>query len=914
MSSDSDPRMHILRVPVDFPYAPYRAQVALMHAVIKAVTSGSHALVESPTGTGKSLALLCSSLAVQSHIASSAGLRPVNSRSVDSKKKDVPAQVGNAILPPSPQHTTNPVDSDNEDFQPVRNFRDVSWQLPTVRKRERSVEELPENAFMLHRQDNPLDPVQELEQPLEPGPLAGSNEHTGPQSKQVPRIFYATRTHAQVAQVVSELRKTSYRPPMCILASRREYCLHEVVRDQPSRDDACKRLVADLACSYYFDTSKLASQPELEGSAWDIEELSNLGSRHGACPYYASHELYQSARLILCPYSFLVDPIVRTARGINLSGDIVILDEAHNIENYAREAAGFQIDVVELRCAVDDVETALLTGRIAKGGEQLVFAYRRLKLLLESLLSLVDSVVEGDELVHHDNHESAVYERQDMLHILGMAEINKDEVKSWRNAYDFIVNFGDGNEIKRFKKMDVGGASIDRVRQKATPPQEYPNLKDSVDSVQEAPERPKSIGHGYGCDPEDGANTLFKDDSGDDILGAGQRKHGCVGRRGRGRRRGRRDNPAQKLWGSKFTTISHSLLVTLGLLCDNTEDFSLAIDRRVVDLVTTVTLGIHCLNAAVCFRDVSSKARSVVVASGTLSPMSSFAGELGTSFAISKSLPHVVDVRRQLFVAVVGEGPRGIRLDATYHGSARFDFQDALGQTLLDFSRVTPGGVLVFFPSYRMMDIMRKRWQVNTIWAKLTEVKGAAFVEPVERGEEFDRTISAYHLAANSDAGALLFAVCRGKLSEGIDFRDDASRAVVLVGIPFPHKNDVVVSRKRMWNDRTKLEGGRKELQSGAEWYEMQAFRALNQALGRVVRHRFDYGAILLLDVRFRQERVLSQLPCWTREAVKGTDVMMKHEKVVERLDTFYKNVHLHLASISNRGKNGSEVVSKPAE
>jgi len=36
----------------------------------------------------------------------------------------------------------------------------------------------------------------------------------------------------------------------------------------------------------------------------------------------------------------------------------------------------------------------------------------------------------------------------------------------------------------------------------------------------------------------------------------------------------------------------------------------------------------------------------------------------------------------------------------------------------------------------------------------------------------------------------------------------------------------------------------------GEEWYRQQASRAVNQAVGRVIRHLRDFGAILLCDER----------------------------------------------------------------
>ena len=47
------------------------------------------------------------------------------------------------------------------------------------------------------------------------------------------------------------------------------------------------------------------------------------------------------------------------------------------------------------------------------------------------------------------------------------------------------------------------------------------------------------------------------------------------------------------------------------------------------------------------------------------------------------------------------------------------------------------------------------------------------------------------------------------------------------------------------------------------------ACRAVNQAMGRVIRHRLDYGAIILCDERFRPEAARRQLSCWLRGLVQ---------------------------------------------
>lgn len=62
----------------------------------------------------------------------------------------------------------------------------------------------------------------------------------------------------------------------------------------------------------------------------------------------------------------------------------------------------------------------------------------------------------------------------------------------------------------------------------------------------------------------------------------------------------------------------------------------------------SMSLGIWCLNPCVVFRCLSDVARSVLLASGTLSPLDSFSGELGLNFHVKLEAPHVVDMHRQV--------------------------------------------------------------------------------------------------------------------------------------------------------------------------------------------------------------------------------------------------------------------------
>lgn len=55
--------INIRGVPVDFPFKPYDLQEKYMEKVLECIQNETNGVLESPTGTGKTLSLLCSTLA-----------------------------------------------------------------------------------------------------------------------------------------------------------------------------------------------------------------------------------------------------------------------------------------------------------------------------------------------------------------------------------------------------------------------------------------------------------------------------------------------------------------------------------------------------------------------------------------------------------------------------------------------------------------------------------------------------------------------------------------------------------------------------------------------------------------------------------------------------------------------------------
>ncbi|KAM0905107.1 hypothetical protein ACQ4PT_017554 [Festuca glaucescens] len=744
-------------VPVEFPYKPYGTQLAFMGRVITTLDRArrqgrSHALLESPTGTGKSLSLLCSALAWQRHY-------PLRAP---------PAAAADPFL-----HGGGFVADDTQQQQATPGA--------------------PEKAA---------------------------------KKKNAPTIYYATRTHSQITQVVRELRKTSYRPRMAILASRKHYCVNQNVCMSDQIDENCKKLLDDKVqgCPEFKNAQKLSRHPSLQiGGSYevhDIEDLLRVGKQVKGCPYFAAQTLAEAAQLVFCPYNYLISPIVRRAMDIDIRGSVVILDEAHNIEDISREAGSVDVDAESL----DSLDGEL--ARLATN-QAVAMIYQPLH-----------DVIEG--------------------------------LRNWITDQEGNVR---DNEFEHPASFWTGENALKELQRAGITPVYFPLLQDCATKAVKAASDTES--------------------DGDHLAG----RHAMT-------------------LESLFSSLSHFFAGNGRHMYDYQLAFQRFVQREGISATEPrCVMSLWCLNPAVVFQDIADLTQSVILTSGTLSPMGSFASELGVQFDACMEAPHVIDADSQVFASVLSSGPTTHRLNASYKTADAYSFQDELGASIEEICRIVPGGALVFFPSYKLLDKLKVRWTQTGQWARLNAQK-PVFVEPRGSTEELEPVLNGYYNAILGKVplkkgrggaeqivknrvrkntqqeparGAAFLAVCRGKVSEGIDFSDDNARVVVIVGIPFPNINDVQVKLKKRYNDSYKSS---KNLLSGSEWYCHQAFRALNQAAGRCIRHKFDYGGIILIDERYQEERNLVHISKWLKNSIK---LYSSFQETMVELNKFFQKAEEHI-------------------
>jgi len=235
------------------------------------------------------------------------------------------------------------------------------------------------------------------------------------------KIIYTTRTNAQQRQVIVELREIRAknkdheerifgvgiqgRANMCILARRNpefakgsaeelsKLCANEKkkARTKKGKDKGCI-----FFRNFIEDKEKVDKIIDwTKSNLLTAEEFIENCEKKKVCPYEVNKVLIREATLVVAPYVYVFDPIIRNMLfdwlSVSENDMILIVDEAHNLSDYIRDLFSAQLSSYMLNSCVLEAEKfgdpSLLDGRITVSG----FC----KLLNEIIFGIRDTYVYG---------------------------------------------------------------------------------------------------------------------------------------------------------------------------------------------------------------------------------------------------------------------------------------------------------------------------------------------------------------------------------------------------------------------------------------------------------------------------------------------------------------------------------------
>ncbi|KAL7540832.1 hypothetical protein ACHAXR_010746 [Thalassiosira sp. AJA248-18] len=669
------------------------------------------------------------------------------------------------------------------------------------------------------------------------------------------------------------------------------------------------------------------------GSLTSSGESGGYSSR-AACPYYLSHVLQKDADIVFAPYNYVLDPGIREALSIELDNSVVILDEAHNVESTLREAGSGKFSEFELcelivmlnNYAVMEKTTSNMmdvAGEMGLLGSE--SETEHLCNVAHTLLIFVEKVVNKlrtSRICFEKNPgaKGAARALQDW------EKFHSPDDTEFEVTFDGPTGKGHNGKcvgcLPFFEKMDLKKEDLELLERyvdafekffrgeggnDASPERDrisnlVDQLKELVHKLNAAIQTPE---HYYAAVLATANGSLEFANGGD-----GESENG--GRRPKRKPRAlplidprtpahpnRPANPCTNKYCRERCTDVFSP-VRHGDCCNgSTPKWEGYLH---LDLLTPGPL----------MQQLAAGCRTVVLASGSLAPISSLCAELNlfpadglrspvraSQLTPTKNCPpsqpdptnnlpkiqkrlqnhpmpleagHVIDLEKQLFAVSCGHFPDGSELKVSQKNYKHADFLPKLGDAIVRIVEGIPeGGVLVFLPSYALLRKCERLWNPNgfrqnsrrgwwtqnepeeggpSVWDRLKAIKHKVIVEPSGSQDLFEEKKQEYMDSVRTHGGCVLLAVYRGKMSEGISFNDNNARGVICIGLPLPSAFALPIKSKIAYNDEQRNMRQRTDLLPGREWYNQQAYRAIAQALGRCIRHVGDYGAIFLLDIR----------------------------------------------------------------
>ena len=641
-----------------------------------------------------------------------------------------------------------------------------------------------------------------------------------------PKIIFCSRTHSQLSQFVTELRKVN--PPTSLLSSvgddeeihvetvkqlslgsRKNLCINDRVLRLSSTtaiNERCLELQKpktskEQKCSFVPAKENQELVPVFRRHALsrlrDIEDLSNLGRKLGICPYYAARATIAPSEVLTLPYPLLLQKSAREAMCLSVKDNVIIIDEAHNLMDAVTDAFSVSLSLKQLELATSRIMNYVQKFKNKLKGKNRVYVTQVIRLLN----SITAALTRSRNNTRHDS-------------VLSHSEL-------------------------------MSGKGVDQIR----PHQLSSYLKDSKLAYKV---------DGY---------AEFADQQSNHTMEKGTLMH-----------------------------LQNFLMVLMNPAAEGRFLISCQEDD--------VHLRYVLLDPREHFRDVVEDARAVILAGGTMSPMSDYRNYLFSYLPVGKlqtySFGHIVPPQN-LCVQPIILGTTRVEFDFTFDKRNSHEMIFELGRLLIKACEIVPDGIVVFFPSYDYLAQVVKLWKTASAGLSvISQLNATKKVFEESKGIAVDRLLRDYSEAIDAGHGSIMLSVVGGKLSEGINFSDKLGRAVVAVGLPFANMHGAEWNAKIEYVEQAKADQLRQEDRTpeaeikaqakaaGRDFYENACMRAVNQCIGRVIRHQNDYAAILLVDRRFATERIHRKLPAWIRDTMKTESTASSWTSVEKTLTSFF--------------------------
>lgn len=288
--------------------------------------------------------------------------------------------------------------------------------------------------------------------------------------------------------------------------------------------------------------------------------------------------------------------------------------------------------------------------------------------------------------------------------------------------------------------------------------------------------------------------------------------------------------------------------------------------------VANPILHFRCLDSSIAMNPIFSRFQSVVITSGTLSPMSMYPKILDFEPVIMSSFTMTL-ARPCLLPMIVSKGNDQVAISSKFETREDTAVIRNYGQLLVEVAKTVPDGIVCFFTSYLYLESVVAAWYDQGIVDTLLRYK-LLFIETQDNAET-SYALMNYVKACDCGRGAVLLAVARGKVSEGVDFDHHYGRAVLMFGIPYVYtQSRILKARLEYLRDQFQIREN--------DFLTFDAMRHAAQCVGRALRGKTDYGIMIFADKRFSRADKRSRLPKWIQEHLVDNHCNLSTEEAIQ--------------------------------